>query len=165
MPEPFYDPSAALPPGQPTEITSGAAQPYEPGYYPGGLDMQNGRIDLNPGVYILDGKGLNITGGDLYAEGCMFFIVDTTSGPPDSNVDIRGGGVLDISAPDVNEYTYPGSPDITPYAEAGVSIFQARDNTHESYIKGTADTNIDGTIYMPENKIKVVGESINSLQG
>lgn len=166
LPEPFYDPSAALPPGQPAQITSGTGQPFEPGYYPDGLDMQNGSIDLNPGVYILDGQGLNITGGDLYALGCMFFIVDTTpSGQPTSNVDIRGGGVIDISAPNTDLYSYPSSPDIAPYVAGGASIFQARDNFHQSEINGTASTSFGGAIYMPSNKILVSGVSGNFATG
>lgn len=164
LPAPFYDVDA-----DPAEIFttgSGDNKTYGPGYYSLGLTLNTGTLNLTPGVYILDGAGLNITGGDFYAEGCTFYIIDSTPGDnQESNVNITGNGILQMSAPDVDEYTYTESPDITPYADAGVTIFQARGNTNDSTILGTVDASISGTIYMPDNHVQFGGTSTNLANG
>lgn len=137
-----------------------------PGYYSEGITQTTGTVNLSPGIYILDGEGLNITGGDFFAPGCMFFVIDSTPGDPkDSDVDIRGNGIVQMSEPDPENFTYPVNPDITPYAEAGVTIFQARENTNDSRVLGTADTDLEGTIYMPSNHIEIGGTSDNIATG
>lgn len=160
LPDPFYDVT-----DDGVEINNSQAT-WSPGYYSEGLTLNNGEIHLEPGVYILDGAGLNITGGDFYAPGCIFFIIDSTPGDPKpSSVDITGNGIIRMGQPDTAIYSYPVSPDITPYAEAGVTIFQARDNTNDSRILGTADTDLGGTIYMPKNHIEIGGTSDNIATG
>ena len=151
LPDPTWDPADDL-----GEIVP-SATPYEPGFYSGGLDLPNNSITLNPGIYILDGKGLNVNGGNLYANGSMFYIIDSTSKKPDSRVDLTGNGVLEMSPPDPDTYTYPAGQDVTPYAEAGVTIFQARDNTNDSRMMGTTATNMEGTYYFPSNHIEIGG--------
>ena len=160
--EPTPDPLAGLPdpPWDPADDLGDivpSATPYEPGYYSGGLDLQNGDITLNPGIYVLDGHGLNVNGGNLYANGSIFYIVDTTSKKPHSRVDITGNGIIEMSPPDPGTYTYPVGMDVTPYTDPGVTIFQARENTHDSRILGNSNMNMLGTYYFPVSHIEIGG--------
>ena len=165
LPEPGYDVAAFLDP-VPVRVEAGITHNAVPGYYQHGLVLRNGTLNLSPGVYVVDGEGFDINGGVLNAEGVMIFIVDTTPGDAvESRVDIRGNGIVNISPPDTSMYSYPASPDITPYSDAAVSIFQARNNTNDSRILGTADFLIYGTLYFPSNEIEIGGTSANIANG
>jgi len=155
LPEPVYDPASSL---GTVNVTSGDIVNIGPGYYDGGITMHNGELNLTPGVYILDGAGLDINGGTLNAEGVIFYIA---GGP----VDIRGNMLGEITPPDEELYGYPGSPDITPYADSGVSIFQGRTNTSDSRILGTATMDLEGTMYFPVAEIEIGGNSTSFGNG
>jgi hypothetical protein len=121
----------------------------EPGYYPGGIEMTaSGQVaNFNPGIYCLDGAGLNVTGGTLNAQGVMFYVMDSTPGvDPESHVYLGGNAVATITPID--------NPDDEYW---GVSIFQARDNTNESTIIGTSDMDLKGTLYFPEAPLNLAG--------
>jgi len=122
--------------------------PWEiyPGYYAGGFYINGGdapdspSVHFNPGVYVLGGSSSSKTAGLViqaggYAESdeAMFHIVD------DGIVDIQGNGGLRATPPTSGTYE-------------GVTIFQARDNDNEAWIQGTADLDIDGTIYFPRSE-------------
>lgn len=127
--------------------------PYQPGYYPGGISLTGGDVILAPGIYILDGAGLNIRGNtNFVAEGVMFYITGT------GVVDLAGTGSLTMSPPDPEEYgaIVPlTDPNYATYE--GVTVFQDRENHAEGDILGTSDFAFEGTWYFPENKINVGG--------
>jgi hypothetical protein len=138
--------------------TAGEAVFLGPGYYSGGIQMTNdkGFLELSPGVYVLDGTGLDITGGTMIAEGVMFFVVDSTpSVNPESHVYLGGNAALSVSPIDPDQYAY--SPEVAIYD--GVSIFQARDNTNDSTIIGTGFMDLSGAYYFPSNNLEVGGTS------
>ncbi len=122
--------------------------PWEmwPGYYKGGFYINGGdapntpSVHFNPGVYILDGcsqaktAGLCVqAGGYAVADEAMFYVTG------DGIVDIQGNGGLRATPPTSGTYE-------------GVTIFQARDNYNESWIQGTADLDLDGTLYFPRSE-------------
>jgi Flp pilus assembly protein TadG len=122
--------------------------PWEiyPGYYSGGFYIDGGDapntpcVHFNPGVYILGGSsgaktaGLCVqAGGYAVSEEAMFYITG------DGIVDIQGNGGLRATPPKSGTYE-------------GVTIFQARDNYNESWIQGTADLDLDGTLYFPHSE-------------
>lgn len=155
--EPIPDPLAYLEP--PTwdaasdrgtvSLTGGGNMTIQPGYYSGGISANNGTLTLEPGIYILEGAGLNVTGNtNFYAEGCMFYVA---AGP----VDLTGTGETVISGPDPDLYSYPG---VDIYE--GVSIFQARDNTSPGRILGTSIMDLTGTLYFPQNHMILGGDSV-----
>jgi hypothetical protein len=112
-----------------------------------------GRIELSPGIYVLDGNGLDITGGDFIAEGVMIYVMDSTpSGQPQSHIYIGGNGTIVITAPDPAVDSFPGAD-----TYEGISLFQARDNTNLSTIIGTTGMRLDGTLYFPANKLNLGG--------
>ena len=157
LPDPTWDPASDL---GTVRITGADTETVflGPGYYSGGIQMTNnlGRLELSPGVYVLDGAGLDVTGGTMIAEGVMFYVIDTTpSDSPDSHVYLGGNANLTITPIDFDRFSYP--PELAVYE--GVAIFQARDNTNEATIIGTNDTYLEGAYYFPENHLNIGGTS------
>lgn len=152
LPAPYYNPSVNL--GTVT-VNGGATVNKGPGYYAGGFTVRNGTLNLSPGVYVLGGAGLTVNGGNLHALGVMFYLVGT------GVANLTGNGVVTITPPDKTLYTYPGTPDITPYSDNGVSFFQSRSNSNGSRILGTTNFNIEGTLYFPAAQLEIGGTSNN----
>ncbi len=142
LPEPTWDPVDDLG----TINTSGT---FSPGYYSGGMTLGvDDNVTLLPGIYILDGAGVDITStATLLAEGVMLYI------PPGTGyVDIRGQGSVRITPPDPTLYSYPG---VGTYEF--VSIFQSRLNTNPSRILGTSLLDLQGTLYFPSAPLELGG--------
>jgi len=116
-----------------------------PGYYPGGIQLlsSNETLMLEPGVYILDGEGLYINGGNLIGDGVMLYITGTGS------VDMQGNGIVQLN----NNYEIQ----VDPYFNYGVTIFQDRNNSNPAVIQGTNNLDITGTLYFPGNHVKITG--------
>jgi hypothetical protein len=126
----------------------------QPGYYPGGISMNNDKATLNlaPGIYVVDGEGLKITGGDMYANGVMFYIKGT------GVVDLEGNGTMQITPIDPEHYTYPAGTSVYE----GVTFFQdsASDtNKTVSKLVGTNNLSLQGTLYFRNNEIDISGTS------
>ncbi|MHC4294240.1 MAG: pilus assembly protein TadG-related protein [Planctomycetota bacterium] len=118
-----------------------------PGYYPKGITMTDGSITLEPGIYVIDGTGLTVTGGDLQAENVMFYIVDTTpNNNKPSEVKLTGDGILRVSAMEGGPYK-------------GIAFWQARDNPNLATIVGTDNSGIYGTLYFPAARVNIGGTS------
>ncbi len=142
LPEPTWDPVDDLG----TIDTSGT---YSPGYYSGGIKLTGGDdVTLLPGIYILDGAGVDIGGtSNFFAEGVMLYV------PPGTGyVDIVGTGIVHVTPPDPTLYSYPG---VGTYEF--VSIFQSRSNTNPSRITGTSLLDLQGTLYFPSAPLEIGG--------
>jgi hypothetical protein len=136
-------------------VDGGGHLDLQPGYYAGGISMNNGSITLAPGIYALDGVGLNITGGDMLADGVMFYIVDSNpSDKLDSHVNLVGNGQLVIRPGDADKHSWPG---VSVYE--GISFFQARDNENEAKIVGTSGMDLEGTLYFSSANMDISGTS------
>jgi hypothetical protein len=126
----------------------------EPGYYPQGISMTNnfGTLRLAPGIYVLDGPGLKVTGGNMYAHGVMFYVKGT------GVIDLEGNGVIQVTPIDPTKYSYPsGTEDYE-----GISFFQdSPSNTVKTASKlvGTNDMLLEGTLYFRNNEIHISGTS------
>ncbi len=148
MPDPVWDPANDL-----GTIIDDSGNPYQPGFYSGGIDLTGGDIFLDPGIYIVDGEGLHIRGSTNFtAEGVMFFVTGT------GVVDLSGTGMITMTPPDPEEYDsiVPlTDPEYSTYED--VTVFQDRDNHNEGTILGTSDFTFEGTWYFPENKVNVGG--------
>ncbi len=132
--------------------TSGTSDGYH--YFSGGIRMQGGTLTLTPGIYILDGEGLSMTGGNLIANGVMLHIVGS------GRIDLGGNGNIELSPP-----TLPAE-DAGRYFPAadtyrGISIWQARDNHNGARMVGTHDTKLTGTLYLPGAELWARGTSFN----
>jgi len=134
----------------------------EPGYYSGGIEMTAGTLTLLPGIYILDGIGMEVLGGDLFAFGVLLYIVDTTpADSPDSHIRLGGNGTIHITEPDLDGCIAGTAECWTDMAAMelydGVSIWQDCDDTHTSTIIGTSGMDIEGTLYFPCNHVDLGG--------
>ena len=144
LPEPIWDEGSDL--GE-VRIVGGEDVTIGPGYYSGGIFINNGSLTLDPGIYILDGEGLNISGNATFlAEGVMFYVMGT------GVVDMTGTNTVRITPPDPELYSYPG---VDTYER--VSIFQARDNTNDARIIGTSLMDLGGTLYFPSARLGLGG--------
>ncbi len=140
IPEPAF--------GAPIQEETVTVEPNEtktigPGYYPGGIKLLSSyeTLILQPGIYILDGEGLYINGGNLFGDEVMLYITG------DGKVDMQGNGTVQLNK---NQEIESG-----PYT--GVTIFQDRDNDNRAVIQGTNNLDLKGTLYFPRNDVKITG--------
>ena len=152
LPDPVWDPLNDL--GE-IRLTEGAGDlEIGPGYYSGGIWQVGARLDLSPGIYILDGEGLYVSGlGEFVSKGAMFYLIGT------GVVNLIGSGLTTMSEPDpANGLHQTGWNDaVALETYAGVTIFQARTNTNESTIFGSSLMDLRGTLYFPNAPVHIGG--------
>jgi len=144
-----------------------------PGYYPGGITMQNpsSKLVLQPGIYALGGTtkvfdpctgelvakaketGLCISGGTFVAEGVMLYPTDSLEGRY-GVVSIQGGTQVSVRITELD--TGGGS------IYDGMAIFQDRANTEESYVTGSTNVMLKGTLYFKNANFHVGGDGIQA---
>ena len=140
-------------------------QTLSPGYYSGGIQINNAEVNLAAGDYYLDSIGqaasMNVNGGLVTGEGVTLHII----GDADAGVNISGSGNIDISAPTSGDY-------------AGISIYEKRDPSYNcdqscatpwskanpiSAFGGTGIIKIGGAVYMPHNRMELGGNGYISV--
>jgi hypothetical protein len=116
------------------QISQTPSQPLQPGLYIGGINISGkANVTMAPGTYYLYGGGLNVAGqSSLTGEGVMIYNDSGGSGGDSLNIGKQASIVL----------TPPTSG---PYA--GVSIFQARNDTRPITFTGSAVARISGAVY------------------
>ena len=122
----------------------------QPGYYPGGISITGGTLELESGTYILGGgysngveAGLVVTGNaNLKAEGVQLYITKPTTGGLYGTIDIGGNGIIEISS--IGDAMSPPQID----GAIGICIWQDIDNHNEARIIGTSGLEVTGTIYI-----------------
>jgi len=176
IPDPYANLPAPYPsPGQlpnygsvETHITGNTVVTFQPGYYPQGFQIAGGNVTFKPGVYAVGGghncqSGLVINGGRVCAKRVMFYITEC------GKVKITGSDSdpiiiteIDSNDPgtDCNDNPLTYTQDLS-YLEQynGMAIFQDRTNTADADIIGGNALNIKGTIYFPNNHVKLSGSS------
>lgn len=143
LPPPTWNPADDL--GE-IRINNGT-HTISPGYYSEGMRFKGGNITLLPGIYILDGTGLDVGGNTrLTARNVMFYIIGS------GKLDMTGNGSIVVTPPDPTEEAFP---DADIYE--GISIFQDRRNVGSARIIGTSLLDLDGTLYFPSNVVSISG--------
>lgn len=100
-----------------------------------------GEVALNAGVYIFKGGQLNFNGnGSLVGKGVTIFLMDGAT------LSLNGTSTVDLSPPTSGPY-------------AGITIYQARDNTAALTINGASGSNLTGYVYAPAAPISYTGNS------
>jgi Putative Flp pilus-assembly TadE/G-like len=150
----FSDPLAAVqPPPLGTckaAVNDGSSSPLSlsPGTYCGGIKVSgSGSVTFSPGVYILDGGGLTLTGsGAVTGSGVMFYnTFDSTH--PFAPVDITSGS----SSP-----TTLSAPSSGPYQ--GLLIFESRSAPASTdSITGSTNLNLVGNLYFKNSTLDLTG--------
>ena len=143
LPKPAFGPPIQT---ETVDLEPNETRTIGPGYYPGGIKLLSSdeTLILEPGIYILDGEGLYINGGNLIGEDIMLYITG------DGRIDVQGNGTIRLNQD--NEYKgYPFAP------FEGMTIYQDRNNDNPAIIQGTNTLDIGGTLYFPRNKVNITG--------
>ncbi|HET9176969.1 MAG TPA: pilus assembly protein TadG-related protein [Terriglobia bacterium] len=159
----FSDPLAYLQPptvgacDYPSGVSiSGGSQTLYQGVYCGGISIKGGSTDVtfSPGTYIINGGGMNVSGGaNVHASGVTFYITGTSS--TFKGISITGGTRSQLIAPSTGTY-------------ASILFFQDRSMTSpssgaDSNIAGGSGTDIQGTLYFPTTNLTYAGSSTSAL--
>lgn len=143
-------------------------------FYPGLYDniaISGGTVTFMPGIYVIRGGELRITGGNVTGDGVMFYITlkswDPQSGNPDKldfnnpplrNASKRGGVTITSDA------TLRGLKDPTsPYD--GVLFYMRRVNDMPVAVAGNAQRGqITGTVYAKWSQLTLSGQGVFNTQ-
>jgi Flp pilus assembly protein TadG len=166
---PSADPFRSLPPPDPVKLNlstkssatlniSGVAQNLYPGIYQGGINISSGasvtlhpNADGSPGIYYLQGGGLNVTGPSK-----LTIVAGNTAGVMIYNdwqsssdaVNLKGTNSLILTPPSSGPYQ-------------GMTIFQKRGTSANPAptltVLGAGNANIAGTIYVAYGNVTLEG--------
>ena len=119
-----------------------------PGFYSGGIRVSShATVALGAGLYILDGNGLDVSGGaSVQAEGVTLYF--------------RGRSTLTLSGQSSMHMTPPLSG-----AYTGISVFTARGNDSRVSLSGGSGIDVSGTLYLPAAHLTISGNAQASAQG
>jgi len=148
------DPLADLPPPDPTKMVTRSTKKTQetngivtlnPGVYKGGISVSGtANLNLNPGIYYMDGGGFSFSGqGSLVGNGVMIY-----NAPGNGNSDgisVSGQGSMILTAPTSGIYQ-------------GMTFFQDRTSTVPGNVQGTGGTtSMTGTFYFAGATLNVSG--------
>lgn len=125
----------------------------QPGTYTGGIKVSCATT-FAPGVYIIDGGGVEISGQyAVVGSGVMFVLKNG------AYIKINGGSNINLTAIQASELVARGVSQTDANALAGMLVFEDRrsySNTR-SVINGDSYTVLNGTIYLPNGAIDFTG--------
>jgi hypothetical protein len=134
--------------------TIGGAGSFPPGSYSGGIDLKaSDTVTLQPGVYMLGGKGVSMKGGASLAGTGVTLLIDLNA-----HVDISGNAALSVAAPTTGSFH-------------GVAFLSHRQNTGggpgtpEMKVGGTGDVEVKGIVYAPAGAFVMAGTPGNKHLG
>jgi Flp pilus assembly protein TadG len=138
---PLADPLAQIPApsfSAPAKPVIGGSGTYQPGYY-GGIDMTQGTATLAPGVYVIGGRGIRLTGtARLQGDGVMLYL------PKPADFEIMGCANVRLTGPQSGVYQ-------------GVTLFQDRTTATSNDIGGNATVDVEGACYLYCSSLDVDG--------
>jgi hypothetical protein len=137
-------------------LTAGS-QTINPGIYSGIKVSGTGTsLKLSPGVYVLSGGGLSVTGSaSLSGTGVMIYNAGSTypaAGGTYGGIALSTTGTVNLSAPTTGAY-------------AGILFFQARTNPTLISITESATMTLSGVIYASDALLSVSGTSGGVING
>lgn len=151
--DPITDPFASVPepstagPCEPVNVFAGppsASYVISPGRYCGGLSLKR-RVDMNPGVYVVDGGTFEITStATVRGTGITVFLTNGATLSFAGTADIR------LTAPTSGTY-------------AGLLIFGDREDPYATHIvNGDSASYLDGAVYIPSGHVEFAGSNSTS---
>lgn len=139
-----------------TNVNSDTTPDLYPGTYCGGIKISgNSSVTMHPGVYILDGGGMNLTGGsNLTGTGVTIYNTFDNSQKYGAYqpIVITGSGTMDLSAPTSEPYEgilFMADRNIDPTSTG-------------SDIEGGSGSVYNGVLYFPTTSLKFSGNSSTS---
>ena len=132
----------------PINATMGS-QTFGPGLYTEIKVSGNGtKLTLKPGVYIISGGGLSVTGSaSITGNGVVIYNAGTTypnAGGTYGGITLNTTGSVNLSAPTTGTY-------------ASLLFFQARTNPSPIAISGGSSVSVNGTIYAADAPLNIGG--------
>jgi len=152
----FQDPLAALPAPDYDDcdysanitVNGGETRRLTPGTYCGKIRVSaNATLEFDPGLYVLDGAGLDVSGQGTVNGSDVSFYLTQNSGVPDA-ITISGGATVTLSADDGGPL-----PGILFYHDRG----STGNVTHR--FTGGANMELSGVLYFPSQTISFSGGS------
>jgi hypothetical protein len=119
------------------------------GTYCGGITITgNHGVTFNPGVYVLYGGGLNLSGNIAPITGTEVTLYNSGNGGtyPYSSLSLSGNLTLNLSAPSTGTY-------------AGMLLMQNPLNLQAATIVGNSGATLAGNLYFPNNTLNFNGNS------
>ncbi|MCT2557997.1 pilus assembly protein [Tsuneonella sp. YG55] len=114
-----------------------------------------------PGVYVIDGGGLKITGQyEVTGSGVMFVLKNGAW------IDIAGGANINLTAITASQLTAKGVSESDANKLAGMLVFEDRNSpgSGKTKLNGNTNTLLNGTIYLPISAIDFAGTAGVSSQ-
>ena len=131
---------------------------FQPGVYKGGMKFQGGSYTFLPGMYILDGGGMQVVSDTTMTGYGVTFYNTNTSGVNNNWGDIHIGAqvIADLHAPQDGYYK-------------GILLYNDRNQpvsyTQGGEVVGTSTSTFEGVLYFPTRHLKFHGTSdANSWQ-
>ncbi len=128
-------------------VSGGATKTLSPGVYCNGISVSGGaNVTFNPGTYILEGGGLQLSGGCTATGAGVMFYNTAGSGYGYGGISFSGGTRDVLSAPTTGTY-------------AGILFFQDRSiaSPASSSFSGGASAILNGTLYFPTSALSYSG--------
>jgi hypothetical protein len=144
------DPLATLPVPSNLAMQSNSPVAYsrgsynlQPGIYNGGIALsRSAAVTLEPGVYYLNGGGLNVSGqASLTGNGVLIYNSPLSS---TDAINLSSRGAISLSPPTSGVY-------------AGLTFFQDRTSPVALSLSGKDNVSISGTIYAPAASLNISG--------
>lgn len=131
-----------------------------PGTYVGGIKVQCQTV-FAPGVYNIDGGGLQIDGNYTVTGAAVMFVLKNGA-----YIKINGGTNISLTAMQASDLIARGVPADDANKLAGMLVFEDRnsDGSNKNIINGNAATVLNGTIYLPKSNIDFSGTATVTSQ-
>jgi hypothetical protein len=129
---------------------NGLLATLQPGVYRGGIHVTGlTTVVMNPGVYILEGGGFQVSGAATVT-GLGVVVYNSTGGHAPGPIRVSGLGKVVLTAPTSGPYQ-------------GINFFQHRGLTLPVEITGSGLTTITGTVYAPKAAVTLTGTAAVGL--
>jgi Putative Flp pilus-assembly TadE/G-like len=134
--------------------SSGNVLTISPGVYCGGITVNGGAtLNLDPGIYILDGGNFSVAGNGTVIGAGVTIILTSSTGSNYGVVDLAGGSIVSLTAPSSN--TSAGIPGIAIWVDNNAPIATETFN-------GGVTQGINGVIYMPSQALTYGGGALTT---
>jgi len=150
--------------------STGYTGTLQPGIY-SEINISGGNVTLQPGIYVITGGELKITGGNVVANGVMFYVTmrdyNPTTGLPDSQDgetlpptnNAQRGGITVTSSATLRALNNPSSP------FHGMLFYLRRINDSAVTVAGNATSGqVVGTIYSKWSQLTLTGQGVFNTQ-
>lgn len=130
-------------------FSSGTVVTLSPGTYCNGIKASgNAQITFNPGTYVLNGGGMQISSSYITLNGTGVTFYNTASGYSFGPITIVGNATVNLTAPTSGDYR-------------GILMYQDRSivGSASSAIGGGSTENFTGTVYLPTATLAFAGGS------